>query len=127
MEHLYNRLEYLIRKRQEVVLCGDLNIVHQNIDVSSGQVNSTTTGCLPEERAWLNRLFNELGLVDVYRQLHLGIPGGYTWFNPCVPKQGWRIDYQIATPTMAEKAVRAEVFTQAQFSDHAPLVIDYED
>jgi exodeoxyribonuclease-3 len=82
---------------------------------------------LPEERAWLNRLFNELGLVDVYRRLHPSIPGGYTWFNPYGKKHGWRIDYQIATPTMAEKAVHAEVFTQARFSDHAPLVIDYED
>ncbi len=131
MEHLYNRLKYLIHNGQEVVLCGDLNIVHQDIDVSGGQVNSTTSGCLPEERAWLNRLFNELGMVDVYRQLHPGIKGGYTWFSPFgltwEQKQGWRIDYQIATPATAKKAVSAEVFMQTKFSDHAPLVIDYKD
>ena len=85
---------------------------------------------LPEERAWLSRVFDDLGWIDVYRRLHPETTGeSYTWWSnrgqAWANNVGWRIDYQIATPGLACKATQASVYKETRFSDHAPLIIDY--
>jgi exodeoxyribonuclease III len=113
---------------REVVLCGDWNIAHQEIDLRNWKSNQKNSGFLPEERAWLTKVFDGHGFVDVFRQLDPN-PERYTWWSnrgqAWAKNVGWRLDYQIATPGIAATATRAEIFTARRFSDHAPLTIDY--
>ncbi len=113
---------------REVIVCGDLNIAHKEIDLKNWRSNQKNSGFLPEERAWLSRVFDELGWVDVFRRVDAR-PEQYTWWSnrgqAWARNVGWRIDYQIATPRIAAKARRVEIYKAKRFSDHAPLIIDY--
>ncbi|MDD5175450.1 MAG: exodeoxyribonuclease III [Sterolibacterium sp.] len=130
MELFWPQLAALRASGQEVVLCGDWNIAHQNIDLKNWRSNQKNSGFLPEERQWLSRVFDELGWVDVFRQLYPGTPDQYTWWSnrgqAWAKNVGWRIDYQVGTAGIAETAVRASIFKEQRFSDHAPLIIDYD-
>jgi exodeoxyribonuclease-3 len=115
---------------REFLLCGDVNIAHREIDLKNWRSNQKNSGFLPEERAWISRVFDELGWVDVYRRLHPDAAGeSYTWWSnrgqAWAKNVGWRIDYQIATPKMAARARRCEVYKARRFSDHAPLLVEY--
>jgi len=113
---------------REVIVCGDVNIAHREIDLKNWRSNRKNSGFLPQERAWLTRVFDELGWVDVFRRVDAR-PEQYTWWSnrgqAWAKNVGWRIDYQIATPGIAAKARRVEIFKAKRFSDHAPLLIDY--
>jgi len=117
------------RARREYILCGDWNIAHRNIDLRNWRSNQKNSGFLPEERAWLDRLFDEIGFVDVFRLVDPR-PDQYTWWSnrgqAWAKNVGWRIDYQIATPGIARTARAARIYKDRRFSDHAPLIIDYE-
>jgi exodeoxyribonuclease III len=121
-------LKKLMASGREIVLCGDFNIAHKEIDLKNWKSNQKNSGFLPQERAWLTWAFDELGLVDVFRRLDPR-PEQYTfWSNRGQARAnnvGWRLDYQIATPGIAAKANRAHIFTGQRFSDHAPVIIDY--
>jgi len=114
---------------REVLLCGDWNIAHREIDLKNWRSNQKNSGFLPEERTWLTRVFENLGYVDVFRRLDPR-PEQYTWWSnrgqAWVKNVGWRIDYQIATPGLAARARRASIFKRRRFSDHAPLTIEYD-
>jgi len=129
MDRFFPHLEKLRACGREIVLCGDWNIAHKEIDLKNWRGNRKNSGFLPEERAWLTRVFDELGWVDVFRRLDAR-PEQYTWWSnrgrAWEKNVGWRIDYQIATPGVAAKARRAEIYTERRFSDHAPLTIDYD-
>ncbi len=122
-------LERLRRAGREVILCGDWNIAHQPIDLKNWRSNQKNSGFLPEERAWLTRVFDELGFVDVFRRIDPR-PERYTWWSnrgqAWAKNVGWRIDYQIATPGIAATATAAAIYVNRRFSDHAPLIIDYD-
>ena len=123
-------LQALISSGREVIICGDWNIAHKEADLKNYKGNKKNSGFLPEERAWLTTLFDQVGWVDVYRQLHPNTTDeSYTWWSnrgqAWAKNVGWRIDYQIATPAIASKAVSAAVYKDERFSDHAPLIIDY--
>jgi exodeoxyribonuclease III len=122
-------LERLKTRRQEIILCGDWNIAHQEIDLKNWRANRKNSGFLPEERAWLTRVFDEIGFVDVFRRLN-DKPDQYTWWSnrgqAWAKNVGWRIDYQVATPGVAATAVRESIYKRRRFSDHAPLTIDYD-
>jgi exodeoxyribonuclease-3 len=124
-------LQQLRARGKEIVVCGDWNIAHQEIDLKNWKGNLKNSGFLPEERAWMTQIFSELGWVDVYRQLHPKTEGeAYTWWSnrgqAWAKNVGWRIDYQVATPGIAATAKTAWVYKEQRFSDHAPLVIDYD-
>jgi exodeoxyribonuclease-3 len=114
---------------REFILCGDWNMAHKEIDLRNWRPNQKNSGFLPEERAWLTHLFDEVGFVDVFRRLDPR-PDQYTWWsNRGAAREknvGWRIDYQIATRGIAERAIAASIYTDQRFSDHAPLTIDYD-
>ena len=115
----------------EIVLCGDINIAHKEIDLKNWKGNLKNSGFTPEEREWMTQLFSEAGFMDVYRHLHPNTEDEcYTWWSQrgqaYAKNVGWRIDYQIATPGIAKKAQRVEIYKGEKFSDHAPLIIDYE-
>jgi exodeoxyribonuclease-3 len=120
-----------LKQKRDYVLCGDINIAHQEIDLKNYKGNKKNSGFLPEERAWMTRLLSEAGKVDVYRQLQPSTTdAAYTWWSnrgqAYANNVGWRLDYQIATPSMAALALKAEIYKEQRFSDHAPLIINYE-
>ncbi len=131
MDVFFPHLEKLIKSGREIVICGDWNIAHREIDLKNWKSNQKNSGFLPEERAWMTRLFDELGWVDVYRKLYPEASGeSYTWWSnrgqAWAKNVGWRIDYQIATPGIAARATAARVYKDQRFSDHAPLIVDYD-
>jgi exodeoxyribonuclease-3 len=129
MERFFPHLAKLRREGREIVLCGDWNIAHREIDLRNWRGNRKNSGFLPEERAWLTRVFDELGWVDSFRVVDCR-PDQYTWWSnrgqAWAKNVGWRIDYQIATPGLASKATRCSIYKDLRFSDHAPLTIDYD-
>jgi exodeoxyribonuclease-3 len=118
-----------LKAEREFVLVGDINIAHQAIDLKNWRSNQKNSGFLPEERAWMTRLLTEGGLVDVFRRLNPH-PEQYTWWSnrgqAWAKNVGWRLDYHLATPGIAAKARREHIYLQQRFSDHAPLIIDYD-
>jgi exodeoxyribonuclease-3 len=131
MDVFFPHLEALIKCGREIVICGDWNIAHKEVDLKNWKSNQKNSGFLPEERAWMTRLFDELGWVDVHRQLCPDATGdAYTWWSnrgaAYANNVGWRIDYQIATPGIAALATSASVYKDQRFSDHAPLIVDYD-
>ncbi len=130
MEEFYPHLLALRRSGREVVVCGDWNIAHREIDLKNWKSNQKNSGFLPEERAWMTKVLEEAGWVDVYRRLHPEATGeSYTWWSnrgqAWAKNVGWRIDYHLATPGVAATAQAAAVWKGSRFSDHAPLTIDY--
>lgn len=129
LEEFLPHLRKLREAGREIILCGDWNIAHQPIDLKNWRRNQTNSGFLPEERAWLTRVFAEIGFVDVFRRLDPR-PDQYTWWSnrgqAWSKNVGWRLDYQIATPGIAARARAARIYTTRRFSDHAPLIIDYD-
>jgi exodeoxyribonuclease-3 len=130
MERFLPQLKALKASGRDVVICGDWNIAHKEIDLKNWKGNKKNSGFLPEERAWLTTLFDEIGWVDVYRKLHPNTTDEcYTWWSnrgqAWAKNVGLRIYYQIATPEFAAKALATSVYKDDRFSDHAPLIIDY--
>ncbi len=130
MARIMPHLQGLLASGRDVVICGDWNIAHHEIDLKNYKGNRKNSGFLPEERAWLTELFNQIGWVDVYRKLYPDTTDAcYTWWSnrgaAYEKNVGWRIDYQIATPGFAQYAVSAEIYKAEKFSDHAPLIVDY--
>ena len=122
-------MKSLQKEGREFVICGDWNIAHKEIDLKNWRSNKKNSGFLPEERAWLTRVFDELGWVDVFRTLDQR-PEQYTWWSnrgqAWAKNVGWRLDYQIATPGVAATAKKTSIYIATRFSDHAPLIIDYD-
>ncbi len=114
---------------KKFVICGDWNIVHKEIDIKNWKGNQKNSGCLPEERAWLTKLFDEQDLVDAYREIEKE-PHNYTWWsnrgNARANNVGWRIDYHITSKDMASAVVSADIYKEEWYSDHAPLTLVYD-
>ena len=132
MAHFLPHLEQLIQSGRDVVICGDWNIAHQEIDLKNWKGNKKNSGFLPEERAWMGDILQRVGWVDTYRKLYPDTTDEcYTWWSnrgqAWAKNVGWRIDYQLATPALGAKAVAASVYKTERFSDHAPLIVDYAD
>ena len=113
---------------REIVIVGDWNIAHKEIDLKNWKGNKKNSGFLPEEREWLTTLFDTVGYVDVFRRL-IPLPDQFTWWSnrgaAWDKNVGWRIDYHICTPGIAATAEYARIYKDERFSDHAPLCIDY--
>jgi exodeoxyribonuclease-3 len=121
----------LKKSGREIVLCGDVNIAHNEIDLKNWKGNLKNSGFLPEERAWLTNLLSKVGYVDVYRKLEPeATETCYTWWSnrgqAYVNNVGWRIDYHITTPGISASAKNTAVYKDERFSDHAPLTVDYD-
>jgi exodeoxyribonuclease-3 len=113
---------------RDYILCGDWNIAHKPIDLKNWKSNQKNSGFLPEERAWLDTVFDEVGFVDAFRQINQE-PDEFTWWSnrgqARAKNVGWRIDYQIVTPGLQHRVLAASVYKDTWFSDHAPLIMDY--
>lgn len=129
MQKFYPLLEEMAASDREILLCGDWNIAHNEIDLKNWRANQKNSGFLPEERAWLTDVFDKIGFVDVFRRINPE-PHQYTWWSnrgqAWANNVGWRIDYQIGTPGIAGKATRTSIYKDERFSDHSPLIIEYD-
>ena len=117
------------KQKREYIICGDWNIAHKPIDLKNWRANQKHSGFLPEERAWLDYIFGSVEYVDAFREGNQ-LPDQYTWWSnrgrAWDKNVGWRIDYQIVTPGLKNKIKSAGVYKEQRFSDHAPLVIEYD-
>ena len=129
MDRFLPYLQSLLRKRREFIICGDWNIAHKKIDIKNWKGNQKNSGFLPEERAWLDKLFDEVGYVDAFRVVNQ-LPDQYTWWSnrgqAWANNTGWRIDYQVITPKLKPLVRSTEIYKDERFSDHSPLIIDYD-
>lgn len=129
MESFTGHLKKLRRKRSEYVICGDWNIAHREVDLKNWKQNQKNSGFLPEERAWMDDVFGKYGFVDAFRVIDQP-PDQYTWWSnrgrAWDNNVGWRIDYHVVTPALADKVLSTGIYKEQRFSDHAPLIIDYD-
>ncbi len=130
LDKIYPHLMAL-KSEREFVVCSDVNIAHKEADLKNWKGNLKNSGFLPEERAWMSKLTSEGGLVDVYRRLQPDTTDAcYTWWSnrgqAYAKNVGWRLDYHLATPAMAETARREAIYKGEKFSDHAPITIEYD-
>lgn len=128
LERYLEVLREIKRTNRSFIICGDWNIVHKEIDIKNFKSNQKSSGCLPEERAWMDGLLTKEGFVDAFRVVDQRAEQ-YTWWsnraNARANNVGWRIDYQIVTPDLAKRVKSAFIYKDEFFSDHAPLVVDY--
>lgn len=129
MDKYLKVLKKQINDGHEYIICGDWNIAHKEIDLKNWRNNQKNSGFLPEERAWMDLVFDQVGFVDAYRHVN-PTKEQYTWWSNRSPTAweknvGWRIDYQVITPGLAKKIKHTDVYRAKKFSDHAPVIIDY--
>jgi exodeoxyribonuclease-3 len=129
LERLLAVLARLRHSGRNHIVCGDFNIAHKAIDTYSAKRNGVVSGFLPEERAWMDALLGAVGWVDAFRVVNANSKQ-YTWWSnwPAAWDRnlGWRIDYQVITPGLVPCVRDAAIYKERRFSDHAPLVIDYD-
>ncbi len=129
MDHYSRILEKERQSGQPHIICGDWNIAHKPIDLKNWRANQKHSGFLPEERAWLDWLFDKVGFVDAFRLIDER-PDQYTWWSnrgrAWDNNVGWRIDYQIISPDLKQAVRHVEIYKNERFSDHAPLIMDYD-
>lgn len=122
-------LQNLKNNAHEIIICGDWNIAHKEIDLKNWRGNRKHSGFLPEERAWMDALFGELEFVDAFRAINQE-PDQYTWWSnrgrAWDKNVGWRIDYQIVTKGLKPTVKSASIYKAQRFSDHAPLTMEYD-
>jgi exodeoxyribonuclease-3 len=129
LDHFEVHAQQKLDAEKPILFCGDVNIAHTPDDIHNPVANKNTSGFLPEERKWLTNLL-EMGYVDVFRQLYPGYEDLYSWWSyRAASKQrnkGWRIDYHLASPTLAQQATNAFVERSWDLSDHAPVTVEYD-
>lgn len=108
------------------VICGDWNMCHQEIDLKNWRANRKNSGFLPEERAWLSQLYDEVGYIDAFRLVNQ-LPDQYSWWSnrgqARAKNVGWRLDYHVITPALGERVSDSVIYTAENFSDHAPVTL----
>ncbi len=129
LDSFTEHLKKLHRRRSEYIICGDWNIAHKEIDLKNWKSNQKNSGFLPEERAWMDKVFGEYRYTDAFRTIEQK-PDQYTWWSnrgrAWDNNVGWRLDYQVVTPGLKNKVRNTDIYKERRFSDHAPLIMDYD-
>jgi exodeoxyribonuclease-3 len=129
LERFLGNLAEMHGDGRRYILCGDFNVAHRDIDTYDPIRNASVTGFLPHERAWMDTVIDEIGWVDAFREVDRDSKR-YTWwsnFQGAFERNlGWRIDYQLVTPSVAPFVRSASIYRDERFSDHAPLTISYD-
>ncbi len=128
MDDYMQHMKSLRRKRREFIICADWNICHKEIDLKNWRANQKNSGFLPEERQWLDELYNDNGFVDAFRVVNQE-EDQYSWWSnrgqARAKNVGWRLDYHVVTPGLKDRVLSAEIYTEENFSDHAPVILEY--
>ncbi len=128
LEYFMGYMRELAQDSRRYIVCGDWNICHKEIDIRNWKANQKNSGFLPEERAWLDELFDEVGFVDAFRCVNQS-PDEYSWWSnrgqARAKNVGWRLDYHVVSPELASKTQSASIYRDENFSDHAPVILDY--
>ncbi len=128
MDKIMPHFKNLRAEDREYVICADWNICHKEIDLKNWKPNQKNSGFLPEERAWIESLFSDVGYVDAFRIINQE-PDQYTWWSnrgqAWAKNVGWRLDYQVVTPELKAAIVSESIYKDERFSDHCPLIMDY--
>ncbi len=129
LEDFHAYINQLKKERPLLIVSGDYNICHTSIDIHDPVRNATSSGFLPEERAWVTR-FLDSGFIDTFRHLNPGLLHQYTWWsfraNAREKNLGWRIDYHMATSPMESFLRRSVILPEARHSDHCPVLLETE-
>ncbi len=129
LDQFMGYLQKIKKDGRRYVICGDWNIAHREIDLKNWRGNKKNSGFLPEERAWLDDVFDREGFVDAFREV-CDKPDQYTWWSnrgqAWANNVGWRIDYQVVSEALRGRASKARIYKDKRFSDHAPLIMDYD-
>ena len=129
MSDFMPHMQTLRKKKREVIICADWNICHKEIDLKNWRANQKNSGFLPEEREWLDTLYDRVGYTDAFRLVNQEADQYSWWSNRGQARAnnvGWRLDYQLVTPGIVDKVVSAEIYRGQSFSDHAPVIIEYK-
>lgn len=114
-------------EKKPVIVCGDLNVAHKEIDLKNPKTNQNNAGFTPQERAAMTKLLGS-GFVDSFRHLHPDVTGAYSWwsymFSARAKNAGWRIDYFLVSERIADKITAAEIHSDVMGSDHCPVVLE---
>ena len=120
-------LDKLKKKHKKIILCGDYNIAHNEIDIHDPKGNKKSRGFLPEEREWMTK-FLASGWIDTFREFHKE-PHRYSWWSQRFPtvrlnNKGWRIDYFTVTEALRPQLKGADIFPDVKHSDHCPIYLE---
>ncbi|MCB1664484.1 MAG: exodeoxyribonuclease III [Pseudomonadales bacterium] len=128
MDAFMSHMDALRSDGRDYIICGDWNICHKEIDLKNWKGNQKNSGFLPEERRWLDTLYDELGYVDAFRLVNKEAEQ-YSWWSARgqarAKNVGWRLDYHVISPALQDKVEAAEIYTGQAFSDHAPVTLQY--
>ena len=128
MDDYMRHMKSLRKKRREFIICADWNICHKKIDLKNWRSNQKNSGFLPEERQWLDELYDEVGCIDAFRVVNHE-EDQYSWWSnrgqARANNVGWRLDYHVVSPGLKDKIISAEIYTGESFSDHAPVIMEY--
>ena len=128
MGQFMQHMKMLRNDDREYIICGDWNICHKEIDLKNWKANKKNSGFLPEERQWLDELYYELGFIDAFRLVKQEADQYSWWSNRGQARAknvGWRLDYHVISSGLRNKVMSAEIYTDQNFSDHAPVILDY--
>jgi exodeoxyribonuclease-3 len=129
MDRFMPYLQACSQSGRDYIICGDWNIAHKEIDLKNWRGNKKNSGFLPEERAWLDKLFANDHWLDAFRLVNQEAEQ-YTWWSnrgqAWAKNVGWRIDYQIISAGLKDKVTTTSIYKDERFSDHAPLIMDYD-
>lgn len=129
MKKFLPKLKSMGKSKRKYILCGDWNIAHKEIDLKNWRGNRKNSGFLPEEREWMDLVFSKTGLADAFRVVN-SQPDQYTWWSnrgrAWDKNVGWRIDYHVVSSSLKDRISKASIYKDKRFSDHAPLIIDYD-
>lgn len=125
LDEFLDYLQLLRKKRTKLVVVGDYNIAHTEIDIHDPKGNKKSSGFLPEERAWMDKFLSNKW-VDSFRELNPEVTGAYSWWSQRFPtvrlqNKGWRIDYICITESLKKQLVEAKIFPDVKHSDHCPI------
>lgn len=129
LDEFYEYIQELRKTHPNIILCGDYNIAHKEIDIHNPAGNKNTSGFLPEERAWMDKFYSN-GWTDTFRHFHPE-PHRYSWWSQRFPSvrlnnKGWRIDYISVTDPLKPYLKDAEIFPDIKHSDHCPVYLELD-
>lgn len=127
LDEFLDYLNNLRKTRSKIIVCGDYNIAHKEIDIHNPVANKKTSGFLPEERGWFDKFFNN-DFVDGFRHLNKE-PDQYTWWSVMRPSvrlenKGWRIDYINVSTNLRDMIKDVKIFPEVKHSDHCPVYLE---